>query len=275
MSSVGETLRRERLRKGLTLEQVSRETKIPSRLLDALEREQFQQLPGGVFAKSFARQYAQFLGLDDEELSAEVGKVVNPVVDLPNFDLPGPDPTSTVSRIMDWPSGAQSNTSTLRSLAMVVAVMLVCSAVYAWWQKSRQPVTTALPAATSEKGQTVPKAAESQANSGGAASSSVTPADGALHVSLRADADAWVQAWADGKSVMTELLQPNMVKTLDATDAVRIRTGNAGGLSLTVNGKSTGPIGPSGQVRTVQISRAGVQILPPPKPAPAPALEPL
>jgi cytoskeletal protein RodZ len=37
MSSVGETLRRERLRKGLSLEQISRETKISARLLDAIE----------------------------------------------------------------------------------------------------------------------------------------------------------------------------------------------------------------------------------------------
>jgi cytoskeletal protein RodZ len=41
MSSVGETLRRERLRKDLGLEQISRETKISARLLEAIEKDQF------------------------------------------------------------------------------------------------------------------------------------------------------------------------------------------------------------------------------------------
>src|SRR5579862_4913501 len=105
MSSIGETLRRERLRKNLTLEQISRETKISARLLDAIEKEQFELLPGGVFAKSFARQYARFLGLDEEELAAEVEKAVNPVADLPSFTDVPPEPAFSLSKMGDWPGG--------------------------------------------------------------------------------------------------------------------------------------------------------------------------
>ena len=95
-------------------------------------------------------------------------------------------------------------------------------------------------------------------------------------MSLTVDADTWVQVWADGKSVMTGLLKPGVVKTVAAVDGIRIRTGNAGGLQVTVNGKPAGTLGPKGQVRTVEVTRDGVQILlPPPKPAPAPAPEPL
>jgi len=71
MSSVGETLRAERLSKKFSLEQIARETKINSHLLDAIETNQFDLLPRGVFAKSFVRQYARFLGLDEEEMAAE------------------------------------------------------------------------------------------------------------------------------------------------------------------------------------------------------------
>ena len=95
-------------------------------------------------------------------------------------------------------------------------------------------------------------------------------------MSLTADADAWVQVWADGKSVMADVLHPNVVKTFTATAALRIRTGNAGSLQVTANGAPAGLLGPKGQVRTVEVTRDGVHILlPPPKPAPAPALEPL
>ena len=73
MMSVGESLRRERLKRNLELEQISQELKISSKFLDAIEEERFETLPGGVFAKSFVRQYARFLGLDEDELGAEVG----------------------------------------------------------------------------------------------------------------------------------------------------------------------------------------------------------
>ena len=69
MNSIGETLRRERLRRNLDLDQISRELKISSRFLEAIEDERFDKLPAGVFAKSFVRQYARLLELDEEELA--------------------------------------------------------------------------------------------------------------------------------------------------------------------------------------------------------------
>ena len=59
---IGETLRRERLKRNLDFEQISRELKISRRFLEAIENDQFDKLPGGVFAKSFVRQYARLLG---------------------------------------------------------------------------------------------------------------------------------------------------------------------------------------------------------------------
>jgi hypothetical protein len=82
-----------------------------------------------------------------------------------------------------------------------------------------------------------------------------------------------VRAWADGKEVMTATLQPNLIKTVDAMGEVRLRTGNAGALQITLNGKPVGPAGPKGQICTVTLTPRGVQILVPPKPAPVP--EPL
>src|SRR5438445_11620355 len=80
MISVGETLRRERLKRNLELDQISQELKISSRFLESIEDERFDRLPGGVFAKSFVRQYARHLGLDEEELAAEVQRILDPPI---------------------------------------------------------------------------------------------------------------------------------------------------------------------------------------------------
>jgi cytoskeleton protein RodZ len=295
MSSIGETLRRERLRKELSLEQISRETKISARLLDAIENEQFDQLPGGVFAKSFVRQYARTLGLDEEELSAEVQKLIQPQPDVPAFAALPPEPEFKVPRVTQWEGGStRSSSSALPSLALVVAVMLLCSGIYALWQRSRRPTPAPPPAQTTQTtpATPAPKPAEPERVTPAVATSpetppktevaqqSAPPAESAnpaavLHVSLAASEETWVRAWADGKQVLTATLEPNVTKTVDAASNIRLRTGNAGGLQVVVNGKPLGPVGPKGQIRIVEITPTSVQILVPPKPAPEPVPEPL
>jgi cytoskeleton protein RodZ len=71
MASFGERLRKEREQKGISLEDISLETKIGTRLLRALEEEHFDQLPGGIFNKGFVRAYARHLGLDEEQTIAD------------------------------------------------------------------------------------------------------------------------------------------------------------------------------------------------------------
>ena len=302
MSSVGETLRRERLRKDLSLEQISHETKISARLLDAIENEQFDLLPGGVFAKSFVRQYARTLGLDEDELSAEVQKLIHAQADLPSFAPVPPEPEFKVPRVPQWEgSSFRSSSSALPSLALVVAVMLLCSGIYALWQRSRRPapLPPPVPATQTNLGATAPKPSEPGPVTPAVANSpqtppktelvqqqsnppvepgAATPGESAnpaatLHVSLAAEEETWVRAWADGKQVLTVTLQPNVIKTVDAVDQIRIRTGNAGALQITLNGKPLGPVGPKGQIRIVEVTPKGVQILVPPKPAPV--LDPL
>ncbi len=67
MGQFGDKFRKEREKKGISLEDVSNVTKISSRMLQAIEQEQFDLLPGGVFNRGFIRAYAKHLGLNDEE----------------------------------------------------------------------------------------------------------------------------------------------------------------------------------------------------------------
>ena len=68
MSSFGETLKRERELRQISLREISEATKINLRYLDALEHDDFRHLPGGVFNKGFVRAYAQFIGVDPESM---------------------------------------------------------------------------------------------------------------------------------------------------------------------------------------------------------------
>jgi cytoskeletal protein RodZ len=78
MTSIGDTLRRERQRRHLEIPQIAGELRISSRFLEAMEQDEFAKLPGGVFTRSFVRQYGDFLGLDGEALVAEMGRAAAP-----------------------------------------------------------------------------------------------------------------------------------------------------------------------------------------------------
>ena len=78
MESIGEKLRLARERNALTLDQVARETHVAKRFLKALEDEDFSVFPGETYAMGFLRNYAEYLGLDAEELIARLPQPEDP-----------------------------------------------------------------------------------------------------------------------------------------------------------------------------------------------------
>src|SRR5437016_5815581 len=138
MITVGETLRRERVKRKLNLDQISRELKISPRFLEAIEDEEFDKLPGGVFAKAFVRQYGRLLGLNDDELAAQLQQVLEPspveFAEQPNPARTGLAPIQ-VPRMEEWQTVGDRPfrwSGSLSAAIVVVVVMLVCSSVYAW-----------------------------------------------------------------------------------------------------------------------------------------------
>jgi cytoskeleton protein RodZ len=332
MITVGETLRRERLKRNLDLDQVSRELKISVRFLEAIEDEDFEKLPGGVFAKAFVRQYGRLLGLNDEELAAQVQQTLEPppaeTADERRFANVAP---IQVPRMEEWQRVGDRGfrwSGSLSAAIVVVLVMLLCSGIYTWLQRPRSPVSarntvssSALPSAApatqpaapaqpeppqSSPAQTAPQqptpppvkpaTSEAPAASPGTAATAdasstpaqpVTPAakpeadstkpeadspapppnpDATIHVAITADEPVWVQVRSDGKVAFSGTIDAQKSRTVDAVDNVTLRIGNAGGATITFNGKTIGPVGPKGQVRTIQFTSGGFQIVPAAKP---------
>src|SRR5580658_8074583 len=137
MTSIGDTLRRERLRRKLEVATIAGDLKISARFLGAIEADDFAKLPGGVFTKSFVRQYATYLGLDAEEVVAELRQAIEPP---PPIAAPsGPEVKGIQVEVQDhWQSVRERRMpvpSWVRAGLLFVALMLVCSGVYYWLEQ--------------------------------------------------------------------------------------------------------------------------------------------
>ena len=150
MSSFGEDLKRERELRKITLREVSEATKINLRYLEALERNDFRHLPGGVFNKGFVRAIAQFIGVDaDSMVDAYLHELQSQSADLPPDTDPGvlrgdPAGVRTATEPVTEPEPARSaaqEPAPSRSwmpwlLAGVLLLGALGIAAFAWYQRS-------------------------------------------------------------------------------------------------------------------------------------------
>src|SRR5918999_405150 len=66
-TSFGEQLRLAREARGISLREISEQTRISTRYLEAIEADDYKRLPGGIFNKSFIKAYAKYIGFDEHE----------------------------------------------------------------------------------------------------------------------------------------------------------------------------------------------------------------
>jgi hypothetical protein len=84
------------------------------------------------------------------------------------------------------------------------------------------------------------------------------PAEKMFVVLIKAKEDAWVSVVADGKSVMQRVLIADRKKLVKAGKQIVLRTGNAGGIDVSFNGKSLGAIGNENEPRTLTFTTTGL-----------------
>jgi cytoskeletal protein RodZ len=85
-------------------------------------------------------------------------------------------------------------------------------------------------------------------------------------LNLSATERTWLSITSHGKVIFSGVLEPSQTKTLQGSEVATMKVGNAGGVDVQWNGKSIGPIGARGQVRTIRFTRENFQFLEPESP---------
>ena len=244
-SSFGEHLKREREMRGVSLEEISAATRIGTRFLEALENEQWDRLPGGVFNRGFVRAVARFLGLDEENLVAEYALAIN---DRPEVAV--------------WAKTSPAQGSGARWLWLVVLLVVVAVAAGGWfaWRHRlfRRAARVTAPAGPP------PATSQTFSNPPAKEPASVQPAavPATLELTVAAGKAAQVSVIADGKSVFDGKMATGESQHFQAQEHFEIAASNSSALLLELNGQTVAPMGPPGQPGKITLTRSDLKKTP-------------
>lgn len=249
VASVGERLRSAREEKGITLEDIAAQTRIPRRHLESLENSDWEHLPAPTYTIGFARSYASSVGLDRTEISdqlrSEMGGSRPPVATQEVFEPA--DPARTMPKWLVF--GA---------IVAVIALVLVMT-----WLSNRSLEPTDEPAENVAAAEAAAPQAPAQATPQPAAPAAQGP------VVLTATGPAWIQITDQGRTLFSGEMAPGQRYEVPATAmAPRLKAGKPEALQITVGAATAPPVGPPGKVAS-DVSLLGRDLMRGPAAAPA------
>ena len=240
IARVGDRLLAARAASGKSLADISTETRIAQRHLEALENSQFESLPGRTYVSGFTRAYARAVGLNEAEIAAQVRDELNDVGhEAPAYEAYQPtDPVHLPSR-------------TLVTTALIVLALLAGGYVV-WRQMVMEPsnelVSNQLdrpaPTETADDTTTAPAGT---AMAGAAQPASVAVAANAPVV-ITAQSEVWIGFDdAQGKTPAYRTLAAGQTYTVpqEYVDTMTFRTSRPQAMTMTVGGRAVPTLGPA------------------------------
>jgi cytoskeleton protein RodZ len=261
---IGPLLEKKRMEKGLSLKDVEQATKIRTRYLQGLEREDFSMLPDHIYTRGFLKTYANFLGLDGEKLSRELKERRSPRRErqfnyeepLANrFERPFMSSLGGIGAEPRRISGAAIFTFALALLVLTAVV----GALYYVGTRSQPSENTENQSEGPASAQDEEAADEPAEEEPAVAAETVQPATQSVNESTTAsrntvqitvavqDLPAGLTVTADGSVVLDQFAQPGFYQAFEAQRVLSVSTSNAGSVEVELDGQNMGRLGNVGQ----------------------------
>ena len=230
----GERLKRERELREVSLKEVTNGTRIGPRFLEALENEQWEKLPGGVFNRGFVRAIARYLGLDEENLLAEY--------DMARGEQSLPVPQAYENKIPRPPIWLP-----ILAVLAVLAILggLIAGGIYGWRRYAAHRA-----AKQSSSSALLP--AETQTATSDSAT--LSPTD-SLDLAVSTSAATRVRILGDGKILLDAELPAGETRHFSANQQFEVTAADSSAVLLELNGQAMPPVGTPGASGTIVLSR--------------------
>ena len=284
--SLGADLKRERELRGITLEEIARETKIRVSVLGYLEADRFDRLPSGIFRQSFVRSYARCLGIDE-------GKAVREcLLEEDGVSFTGPPARVGEATQASPPTRPKARTTGAKSATLLPSAVALLGALAIFYfvearartdqaaqnvLESRptgqhsQDLASTPPPASGNHGQplgvtgpgyraplkVLGELAPQPSPETPAAAKAGTVAEPQLRIGAREQ--AWVRVSAGENTLFSGILQSDETRSFSLQQPLHLKLGNPRGTQLWVNDQLLGQLGEDGKPKTMVVSAENYQ----------------
>jgi cytoskeleton protein RodZ len=275
--TLGKYLKNQRESKKISLRDVSKNTRVREHILRAIEEDQLDLLPAATYVKGFLLAYAKYLRLDPDDvllryeraLKGEPAAPPPPQPLKPKRKIPPTQPSKPKQKVL-W------NT---KQMWVVVGVIVASFIIFYFFSpySSKLPIGPLPERSVEGKPSIVPSPPAAattrtpeekpvvEARKPLTPSSPVTATTSvqekkALSLQLKAAEETWVSLQVDDQPEREMTLKPGEGSSVQASNRIRMKLGNAGGLDLILNGRPLGKFGKSGEVVALVITSQGVEV---------------
>ena len=236
VKSIGRVLREARDSRGIPLAEAERATKIRSRYLEALEADDLSSLPGRTYALGFLRSYARYLGLDADTVASlveEFKRIWPPeATEEPEYALKVPAPRRRA------PNGKRRNGAIVLVVAAVVVIALLLPGLIFGPPPAQPPAPS--PSIPNQTPEPAPEPSPEPAPE---------PTPAGVELEIPADkGPSCLAVTVHGEPAYRGLLAQGREISFSGRTSIAVKFGDAGAVSVRLNGQLLGPMGDRGQV---------------------------
>ena len=223
--SIGESLAQARRHAGLTITQVSEQTRIRESIIRDIEQDDVSGCGGDFYARGHIRSIARVVGADPIPLITEYDAEHGPLGTFRAAEVFEPSTPIKLRERRRSPS-----------LSMIVAVVLLAIIGFGAYRLVSDDSRAKPSASPSHR-------ATASAKPSARPTPSSTPTSDDVVIQLTATEDCWIQLTSsgDGSQIYMGVLQAGASMKWTEKKAVSVRLGNPGGVVLTVNGQRQNP----------------------------------
>lgn len=283
LQGIGEILKKTREAKGITLDEVAEVTKIRSKYLEAIEKEDFQTLPGEVYVRGFVTAYLKYLGIKDQPEVTEImkTKIVQPQEPAPAHiedekekekerqtrakkrnkaaHASNSRKKMPAASFEEKPLSKKSSMIIILSIVAIV-ILLALQWVYTKSQQDEIPPANMQQQQNNENQPTDENNSEVDHPDANGVEPPVEPQEPIntvyegleMHLEVvdlnpATTEQCWMQLIVDGQT--TEMtMSEGQTQDIKAAESIKVKFGNAGVVNVTLNGQDLGALGSQGQV---------------------------
>lgn len=234
-------LRTAREEKGWSLLETEEITKIRIRYIQALEDEEYRILPGATYVKGYLRTYSKQLGLNPDDIielySSSIEPEAAPVIEIPD---------KMVKSHSLWVRPVIIGSMALAAIALAIGIKT-------WYQPEgtvSDPTYTSPPLISAPNTETTtPPSAIPETPGKSSPQNVVASTQDGLTAQLVFTQACWIEIKVDDQAPFQGTFAAGTSKEVKGTDKIElVSIGNAGGLSVTLNGKAMPSLGKPGEV---------------------------